>query len=109
MQSVQSVRVGSTVFGTVHIGRSVLDKEDGDDLESMMSWTAMPGRCSSPRCFLPSTMFMRIDGSAIRASELSREGGEYVRGPQGAEVKVLGAQTHAAENRCLAQVSTSIG
>jgi len=52
---------------------------------------------------------MRIDGSAIRASELSSKGGECVRGPQGAKVMVLGARTHAAENRCLAQVSTSIG
>lgn len=54
-------------------------------------------------------MFQKTDGSLITASQLTRDGGEVLLGPDNSHVRVMCTKKHQAEQRCFLQIHTSQG
>jgi len=74
---------------------------------SSSSWILVQPHASYPKCFPPKTIFMRVDGSLVRAAELAGEGGDILQGPTGTHARVLTAITHKKENRNFVRLNTS--
>lgn len=54
-------------------------------------------------------MFQQVDGTFLNASQLRRNGGEVLRGPNDSQVRVIRTRRHGAEERCFFKIHTSEG
>lgn len=61
----------------------------------------------SSRCFPPNAVFQLADGAWRTASELRRDGGEVLRGPDNTCVRVIQTRRHPAERRVFLKIHTS--
>lgn len=68
-----------------------------------------PARLDMPRCFLPWTLFLRMNGQLVTASELRDASRDSVQGPSGHEVVVERCIRHRAEERSFVRLRLERG
>lgn len=61
----------------------------------------------APKCFPPNAVFMHANGRCITASQLKRDGGEILLGPNNTRVRVVSTRRYEPEKRAFLKIFTS--
>lgn len=61
----------------------------------------------APQCFPPNAVFQQVDGPLITASQLTKNGGEVLLGPDNSHVRVMCTKRHGLKERCFLKIHTA--